>query len=485
MSFNGSKTPTPRPTYAQHLDSTQHHDGWENFLTQTGHHHRDKRLASHIGVARIFNQRQELEQLFHGNDLAQRICTLIPHEMTREWICMTIEGTDEQNDVDLVKDVMQACDTLGVQSAITEAMTWARLFGGGCIYMGIDDGLDQSEPVNFDNIQSLRFLTVLDRHELRIVKRFADPLSPGYGEPELYEIVTVGDAMGVMAADVTPIRFGQRIHASRIVQFDGAPTTRIRKRRDNNGWSDSIFCRIFEVIRGYDNTWISAEQLMQDFSQAVIKIKGLAEMMAQQGEQKVRDRMEIMEASRSILRALMLDAEFEDFERKPTPMTGLPELLDRWLHRVSAAAEIPITLLFGMSPGGMNATGESDTTFFYNTIKQKQQRELRPQLEKFFKVMLRAKDGPTGGAEPESWSFNFEPLWQMSDTEQATVRKTQADTDAIYIDRGVLSAEEVAVSRFGGDEYSAETTLETTNRAAIAQAAKPAPTVTDPNAPVT
>jgi uncharacterized protein len=224
------------------------------------------------------------------------------------------------------------------------------------------------------------------------------------------------------------------------------------------------------VIRGYDHTWTSAEQLMQDFAQAVIKIKGLAEMMATNGEARVRARMETMDASRSVLRAVMLDAEWEDFERKPTPMTGLPELLDRWLHRVSAAAEIPITLLFGMSPGGLNATADGDIEFFYNMIKTKQERDLRPQLEKFFKVLLCSKDGPTQGAEPEGWSFDFEPLWQMSDKEKAELRKSVAETDILYIDRGVLNPQTVTENRFMGDQYSMETSVDQESQNALGDA---------------
>lgn len=451
-------------------------DGWENAYTKLGNATRDKRLASCVAPAKIFTTRIELDDLFHGNDLANRLCRLPAMEMTRQWVDFNMDQGDAEGNQDIALELDQQCDTLKAKSKTAEAITWARLHGGAIIVMGCDDGLGMDQPLDLMRLKAVRYLTVYDRHELRIVARNLDPALDNYGEPAMYELVAPIQMVNLVPIDglgapkMPQNTYGQRIHASRCLQFDGALTSRNRKLTVNNGWADSIFVRLFDLIRGYDNTWSSAEQLMQDFSQAVIKIKGLAEMMATHGEDKVQQRMEIMETSRSILRAIMLDGEFEDFERKPTPMTGLPELLDRWLYRVSAGAEIPLSLLFGESPGGLQGGGKTDMEFFYNFIKAKQENELHPQLEKLFNAMLSAKEGPTKGKVPEQWSFSFCPLWQMSDTETTTLRKTQAETDAIYLANGVISAAEVAASRFGGDEYSTETQLDSEPRQTLADA---------------
>ena len=47
-----------------------------------------------------------------------------------------------------------------------------------------------------------------------------------------------------------------------------------------------------------------------------------------------------------------------------------------------------------------------------------------------------------------------------SEKEIAEGRESVARSDALYIDRGALSADEVASSRFGGDRYSSETMLD-------------------------
>lgn len=444
-------------------------DGWENFATKMGNAKRDKRLSA-VFCEPPYMFGPELEDIYHGNDLANRICTLPAQEATRAWVELKIDddGTDQVARQDTVKSVEQSMQTLGVQARVAEAITWARLFGGSIIYVGADTGStdDPTLPLDLERVQSIRFLTVFHRFEVMITDWDQDPLSPTYGQPLYYRpirLITPQGSAQELANQYT------KIHASRVIHFDGTKCTRLRRRR-NQGWSDSVIVKLYEVLRGYGVTWDSAEALMQDFAQAVLKIKGLADMMAANGEDAVKARIELMDYARSVIGTMLLDAEHEDFERKPTPLTGLPELIDRWLYRVSSATGIPITLLFGMSPGGMNATGESDVRFFYDSIRTYQENELRPGLEKLFKIILCAKDGPTAGAEPPGWSFCFVPLWQLSDPEKASMRKTVAETDALYLDRDVISASEIAQSRFGGDDYSQDTSLDTEARQLMSNA---------------
>jgi hypothetical protein len=179
-------------------------------------------------------------------------------------------------------------------------------------------------------------------------------------------------------------------------------------------------------------------------------------MIAAQGEDQVLTRMELMAYSRGILNVMLLDADNEQYTREATPLQGLPEILGLWLDRVSAAAEIPTSVLFGRTPGGMNATGKEDRALWYDTVADYQQQELGPQIEKLSKIMLSASE--IGGGEPETWSVVWLPLWAPTDAERTVTRLQQAQIDQIYAAMdGGLSGEEIIQSRFGGDEYSYDT----------------------------
>ncbi len=88
--------------------------------------------------------------------------------------------------------------------------------------------------------------------------------------------------------------------------------------------------------------------------------------------------------------------------------------------------------------------------------------------------------------------MHFKPLWQPTALEEADRRLKVAQADDIYLGYGALLPEEVRKSRWGGDGYSAETTIdgELTDEAltAVATAAsavkgqQPGQVSQDPNA---
>lgn len=433
-------------------------DGFRNFITKAGDKARDKRTGGYF-LAQVLT-RQDLEHMYAASALAGRIVDLPADEMVRAWIHFKGPSTEEQT------AIAQACETLKVQAELADGLRWARLYGTGLVFIGAVDGArNLAEPLDLKNISSIKYLKAFDREDFTVSKR------DQYGEPLTYTKV-INEGAPVLVPDGTPIISGREIHRSRFLRFEGTKTPPRRRREFNEGFSDSVFVRLFETLRGYHGSWSSAEALLEDFSQAVIKIKGLADAMAAHGEDKVLARMEMIDTARSVLRALILDAEDEDFERKPTPMSGLPELLDRFLSRVAGDAGMPITMLFGTSPAGLNATGDSDIRFFYDSIARRQETELRPQLEYLLRIMFAAKDGPTKGVEPKVWSFVFNKLWQRTEKEQAELEKVVAEKDQIYFNAGILTAAEIADSRFGTGVYSTETILDFETRNYLKKAAE-------------
>jgi len=446
-------------------------DGWKSTITGLGQS-RDKRTGTQISPALVQGSREEFDSWYASDHTAQKIARLPAREMTREWITLQVDDSVEGEEVKTeastgdklitAKQVSQALDDLSVQARLTDAITWARVHGGALIYMSVDDGSDRTEPLNLDNIKKLKFLKVYDRWECEINKVVTGDLDDEEnGEPDEYQIRPEPQH----ATDVTD---GWPVHASRVIRIDGVRTSH-RRMQYNGGWADSIYTAMRTTLEDYGISWSAVTHLLQDFSQAVMKMKGLADAIMQSEGNLVLDRMVAMDLCRSVARAIPIDAEDEDFFRAQTPMGGLPETIDRLMLRVAEAAEMPATLLFGQSPAGLNATGESDIRFFYDQIRAKQEETVRPALDRILEILFASKDGPTKGKEPENWSYGFDPLWQETDKQKAETRKTQAEADAVYLADGVLDPEEVAMSRFGGDAYSTDTVLDMEKRAEAAK----------------
>ena len=134
--------------------------------------------------------------------------------------------------------------------------------------------------------------------------------------------------------------------------------------------------------------------------------------------------------------------------------------LDRFMMRLSSTARVPVTVLFGRSPAGMNATGQSDLDNFYNEIKASQRSQLRPRLTRLIRLLMLSRKGPTNGKDVDSWEVKFNPLEQQSPLEEAQEYNERATADSTYVRDGVLLPEEVAQSRFTEVGYSRQINID-------------------------
>lgn len=453
-------------------------DGWENAITGLGVSGRDKTIP--VSFAPELLSQEECEQFWRGDDIVARIVETVPNEMLREGFQALIN-----NDSEATEEINEQIKQHGLEENLRSALKYSRAYGGGGVLLGINDGVDplgksraaqdayrdwMREPVREDRIESIEFLNVLTPRELSPFEYYTDPLLPSYGLVKTYRLVPIYAPPGATNLGKFPI-----VHESRILRIPGEETTR-RAMLTNvqPGWPDSILVRVMRVIANFQQAWQGVGILLQDFSFATLKIKGLAELLSMQGAKAdLTQRAAAMEAARSIARTTLIDSE-EEYKRETTNVTGLSDLLERFAERLAAAAQMPVSLLFGQAPGGLNSSGDTDIRWFYDQVAAWQKRKLKPQIEYFVRLLCLAKrTSPTGGKIPEDWQINFPKLWQQTDLEQANVRNVQATADAAYINAGVLTPEEVATSRFGGTAWSADTHLDTEARGEMGEILDP------------
>jgi phage-related protein (TIGR01555 family) len=107
----------------------------------------------------------------------------------------------------------------------------------------------------------------------------------------------------------------------------------------------------------------------------------------------------------------------DKFEVHQYAFGGLSDVLIQFGQQVSGAAQIPLVRLFGQSPAGLNATGDSDIRNYYDMINAKQEAVLRRPVRILLEVMCRSKFGKP---LPKGFNFSFRPLWQLAENEKAT-----------------------------------------------------------------
>lgn len=349
---------------------------------------------------------------------------------------------------------------LGVKKKLWDAGCHERATGGSALLLGAQDGsTDLRQPLNLETVRSFDWLTLVEAEEITPAAWYTNPMAEKYGEVEVWRLNTSSPGNPGPTSEKSRITTSVEVHETRLIHFPGIKVSR-RVQNQQNGHGDNVFTRVWQVLQDFNGAYGSAGTLVHDFAQAVWGIKGLAELVAMDKNDIFKKRVSGMEHARSTLRATVIDAEGETFERKATPVTGLPELLDRFERRLAAATGMPLTRLMGMSPGGLNATGESDQAFFYDKVKTYQEERLQPALERIIEILLRV-----AGAKVDSWSIEWNALWQPTEKEKAEVRKIYMEIDTGYIGLGVYTEQECAVNRFGGDTWSSEMRLDFSARA--------------------
>lgn len=410
-------------------------DGWVNTATGFGTS-RDKSEYGFVLPSRILTD-TELSTLYHADDMAQRMVDVVPQEMFREGFAF--ETGDPLTDSAL----NDKFDTLEAPAKFAEASRWGRCFGGAGILIGADDGRDSELPLIPEKADDISFLYVIDRRLLWPMTYYDDPGHPKLGQPKTYLVTTIGGT-----------HFNTALcHESRLILFRGA-NTGIRERHQLMGWDMSVLQRVYDVLRSFNTGWKSVETLLVDGNQAIFKMTGLAESLSSGGEEILRARMQAMDLYRSVMRAMVIDADGkESFERQAANFSGIPDTLEKFMLRLAAAVQIPVTILMGQSPAGMNATGDSDFRWFYDRIKAEQTMIAAPKIKRLGKIWLRTRAGQEHASKASKMmNVKFPALWTETPSAQAQRENTIATRDKTYIDSQVLSPEEVALHRFGSPD---------------------------------
>ena len=185
--------------------------------------------------------------------------------------------------------------------------------------------------------------------------------------------------------------------------------------------------------------------------QPVYKQKNLQSTLATEGgDTAVLKRLNVIDQARGMLNSIAVDMDGEDYAFQTFQLSGTQEILESTYNLLSAVTCIPQTILFGRSPSGENATGESDLENYYNFVEGIQKRMLKKNIRTLLKAVTQAGVYDGSIEDPGTIKPTFKPLWSLSEAEQATVELTKAQraqataqTAQLYIDMQVLQPDEV------------------------------------------
>lgn len=357
----------------------------------------------------------------YNADYISRNRLLVENSYRSSWICgmavdcvaedMTRAGVTMQSDIepDEIETLERAMVRLRVWDELCDTLKWGRLYGGAIAVMLVD-GQKLDTPLNTERVSKGQFkgLLVLDRWQIQpSLNRLVQDLGPEMGQPEFYDVLPAAKALA-----------GQQIHYTRVIRMDGIELPHWQRIAENL-WGQSVLERLWDRLLAFDSTTQGAAQLVYKAHLRTLSIEGLRELIAMGGKpfDAMLQQIDLIRAYQSNEGMTLLDAK-DKFEAHSYTFSGLDAVLLQFGQQISGALQIPLVRLFGQSPAGLNSTGESDIRNYYDKVAQQQDRKLRTPLMRLFAVLHQSE---LGRPMSEGFTFEFTPLWQLSDVEKSQV----------------------------------------------------------------
>lgn len=415
----------------------QHMDSLYNSLTGLGGSN-DKGASAKPNTGLLPLTELELRYLYRNNGYAKKIVDLpAEYATSKGWIVK-----DESDEYDPMQDEDRR---LRIKSRVRQACINAGIDGGGFIFIAAEEAgiQDLSQPLLPQNIIRILNLVVLDAQEVSGNIIDTNINSPNFRMPKYWNI---SPQSGGVTSGIRP---GQPVHWTRMLYFPGdiLPPSEKRTLRRNDIDSSALQV-VWDQVRNKSSVDQGAAILAQDFRLTLMRIGDLQARSASEQAANFNARMRLIAKGQSLLNMVLVSQD-ETMEVQSQSVSGFRDLDEQSRYGLQSVTRIPATLMFGEAPRGLNTDGDSSWRLWKNEVHFFQDEKIRDPLSRYYRFIYAQKAGPFAGNIPKSWTIEFNTLDEPTPSEESTIRKTNAETDNIYLQMGVITEENIIVGRFG------------------------------------
>lgn len=363
-------------------------------------------------------------------ELAQRpeyrhLTDTLAREMTRKWGTLVASGDEDKSDK--IARLTELVEQHNLQDKFRVAATHDGLFGRGHIFIEIDgkrlgdDDLDTPLLLTSNTIRKgakIRFSNVEPIWTYPNDYNANDPLHPDFYVPQTWWVM------------------GKSVHRSRLLTFVGRPLPDILK--PAYGFAGMSMSQMaIPYVQNWLRTRQSVSDLLHSFSVMVLKTVMGVVLQGGGGDTLVA-RAQLFNQARDNRGLMMIDKETEELGNVSAPIAGLDKLQAQAQEQMASVATQPLIKLLGITPSGLNASSDGEIRSWYDNVAAAQGALFDPNFKACLNALQLVEFGEIDPAITQEWT----PLWQLDEAGEAAVRKTDADTAAVYIEAGVLAPEE-------------------------------------------
>jgi phage-related protein (TIGR01555 family) len=359
----------------------------------------------------------------------RRISEIIAQEMTRKWIKVTSKGDEDKTEK--IAELVEALENFKVQDTFRRCAEQDGLFGRAHLFIDIgksDDPAELKTPIgNGRDATSKGKITKGSLNRIATVEALwcypslvnsNNPLKADWYNPQSWYVNS------------------QEVHASRLLLFVGREVPDILKPAYSFGGLS-----MSQMAKPYVDIWIRNRQSVSDLIHSFSAMVLSTDMTSQlQGDgQGLFARASLFNNMRDNSGILLLNKDTEEFANVSTPLGTLDQLLAQSQEHMCSVAGVPVVKLLGVQPAGLNASSQGEIDTFSDSIKAYQEKLFGDKLRRVIDIVQLHLWGDVDS----DITYNFVPLEEMSEKELADIRKTEAETDDLHINAGVISTLEV------------------------------------------
>ena len=401
-----------RPKGAQSIQGVSEavsvQDAFSNPLFHLGFGSQSPLEATEYPLTRMTDNYALLNSLYRTNWVVQNVVGLMVDDMLREWYEILGSITPAA-----IKALAKLERQTRLRARLNEGLRWGRLYGGAAGLILIKGQEDLSKPLDLGMIYpgSFQGLYILDRWQ-GITPNMGLVFDGGEEVPESYSIT---DGRGHTVATV---------HHSRVVRFTGRDLPRI-ERQTELYWGESEIEALYQEVVSHDNVSANMAALTFQANVNTMEVKGMEQLLSMSSPQVQRRFWQVMQAQATLRSnfGMQLVEQGNKLTNTQYSFAGLKDVYESMALNLCGASHYPMTKLFGRSPGGLNATGESDLTNYYDYVDSQREAKLRPVLERLLPVLCMS----ALGGIPADIEIDFPPLKTPTPTERAEIGKTKAE----------------------------------------------------------
>lgn len=414
-----------RQQYAKQgfVDGARVADGFVNFAHKMGVGADNALSTASYSFNPLTRNRTLLEWMYRGSWVAGMAVDVIADDMTRNGIDWQTELPPQQ-----IETVDNAVTRLQLWSQLSAVIRWARLYGGA-IGVVMIDGQDMRTPLNLNSVGPGQFrgLLCLDRWQCdATTDDLVTDMGPSIGLPRFYRVNSSA-----------PCLRGQAIHYTRVAFRLVGVALPYQQMLMENMWGLSVLERLDDRLKMFDSATAGAGQLVYKSYLRTLKVKNLRNIVSTGGKalQGLYAYGDNMRRFQNIEGLSMIDADDELEAQSHSAFSGLADALQEFGKQLSGALGIPLTRLFGQSPGGLNATGDSDMAIYNNTIAQQQNQNLREGVQLCYDLTARSAGSPL----PAGTNFAFRSLLELDEPQKAEVASKVTTAVVSALEAGLIS----------------------------------------------